>query len=131
MVRSKQTLEQQYSDLTPNSMAQWNKGRRFMPGGIIKGAYWQAPHPIYVSTAKGCYVWDIDNRKYTDFVNHHTALILGHNPPNVITALAQCIENGIVYGAPVQLEAEISETLYVQGSRARIILYVYLLQNSY
>ena len=30
-----------------------------------------------------------------------------------------------------ELEAEISETLYVQGSRARIILYVYLLQNSY
>ena len=29
-----------------------------------------------------------------------------------------------------ELEAEISETLYVQGSRARIILYVYLLQNS-
>ena len=111
MVRSKETLELQYTNLTPNSMDQWNRGRKFMPGGIIKGAYWQSPHPIYISSAKDCYVWDIDDRKYTDFVNHHTALILGHTPPNVINALAQSISNGIVYGAPVQSEAEISEEI--------------------
>ena len=89
MVRSKEALEAEYRSATPGSLAQWERGRPVMPGGIIKGAYWNPPYPLYVDHAEGCYLWDLDGRKYVDFANHHSAMILGHSHPAVVEALKQ------------------------------------------
>ena len=111
MVRSKHSLEAEYLRLTPRSRAQWERGRPVMPGGVIKGAYWKSPHPTYVERADGCYLWDLDGRRYVDFSNHHSATILGHNHPAVVEALQRELERGLAFGAPTTLEAEIAEEL--------------------
>ena len=79
MVRSRDSLEAEFRRVTPRSRAQWERGKPTMPGGIIKGAYWSPPYPIYVERARECYMWDLDGRRYVDFANHHTAMILGHS----------------------------------------------------
>ena len=49
----------------------WGKSNKLIPGGnmliskrpnLFAPKYW----PTYYQKAKGCYVWDIDNKKYTD-----------------------------------------------------------------
>ena len=87
MVKSKESLEVEYRRVTNKSLAQWEKGKHFMPGGLIKGAYWFPPYPLYVDRANECYLWDIEGRKYVDFANHHTAMILGHSFPEVVENL--------------------------------------------
>ena len=87
MVKSLQSLEQEYIAKTPVSKAQWQKGQSSMPGGVIKGAYWSSPYPDYVDRAEGCYVWNLDGQKFVDFGNHHSAMLLGHSHPNVIKAI--------------------------------------------
>ena len=82
-----------------------------MPGGVIKSAYWFAPHPTYMDRGDGCYIWDIDGNKYADFTNHHTATILGHNHPAVMEALQKELERGMALSGPTTLEAEIAEEL--------------------
>ena len=111
MVRSRESLEAEYVAATPKSRAQWERGKPVMPGGVIKGAYYFSPHPIYMDRADGCYMWDLDGRKYVDFANHHTSTILGHNHPAVVEALQKELERGWALGAPTTLEAELAEEI--------------------
>ena len=110
-MRSLESLHQEYRRVTPRSLAQWERGRPVMPGGIIKGAYWSSPYPIYVDRAQDCYLWDLDGRRYVDFDNHHTAVILGHSPQAVRDAIERELARGIGLGAPTTLEAEMAEEL--------------------
>ena len=111
MPRSREILEEEIRLATPKSRAQWERGTATMPGGVIKGAYWMAPHPIYVERAEDCYVWDLDGHKYVDFTNHHTAMVLGHSPPTVIEAVNKAVARGLGFGAPSTLEAEMAEEI--------------------
>ena len=111
MVKSRQSLEAEYAERTPKSRAQWERGRPVMPAGVIKSAYWFAPHPTYMDRGDGCYLWDLDGNKYVDFTNHHSATILGHNHPAVVEALRKELERGIALGGPTTLEAEIAEEI--------------------
>ncbi len=111
MPRSRAILEQSIKENTPRSIQQWKRGLKTMPGGVIKGAYFTNPHPVYVDKAEDCYLWDIDGNKYLDFTNHHTAMILGHSPPSVIQAINDAISQGLGLGAPSTLEAEVSEEI--------------------
>ena len=111
MPRSREVLEEEIKQATPRSRAQWERGLASMPGGVIKGAYWLAPHPIYVEKAEDCYLWDLDGRKYVDFTNHHTAMVLGHSPPSVIEAVNEAVASGLGFGAPSTLEAEMAEEI--------------------
>ena len=87
MVKSMEALEEDFRAKTPKSIQQWQAGRPIMPAGVMKGAHFMAPHPVYVDHAADCYLFDIDGNRYVDFANHHTAAILGHSPPQVVEAL--------------------------------------------
>jgi glutamate-1-semialdehyde 2,1-aminomutase len=111
MVRSTESLEAEFRSLTPKSRAQWERGKPVMPGGIMKEGYWSRPYPLYIDRAEGCYLWDLDGRRYVDFANHHTAVILGHNHPAVMEAVQGEMARGVALGAPTELEAEMAEEL--------------------
>ena len=111
MVKSMEVLEAELRQVTPRSLAQWERGKPVMPGGIIKGAYWSPPYPVYVERAQDCYLWDLDGRRYVDFANHHTSMILGHSHPAVLAAVQKEIDKGLGFGMPTALEAEIAEEL--------------------
>lgn len=82
-----------------------------MPGGVIKGAYWSPPYPLYFDRAKDCNLWDLDGNRYLDFANHHTAMVLGHSYPAVVEAVQKEVERGFGLGGPTTLEAEIAEEI--------------------
>ena len=111
MPRPREVLKEEIRQATPRSLAQWERGQATMPGGVIKGAYSMVPHPIYIERAEDCYLWDIDGRRYVDFTNHHTAMVLGHSPPAVIEALNEAVASGLGFGAPSTLEAEMAEEI--------------------
>jgi len=108
MVKSINALEKEFRQITPNSFSQWQLGKPVMPGGVIKGAYWNYPYPIYAKRAEDCYVWDLDGRRYLDFANHHTTTILGHSHPGVLKAVQKEVQKGLGLGMPTTLEAEMA-----------------------
>ena len=111
MVKSMEALEEDFRAKTPKSIQQWQAGRPIMPAGVMKGAHFMAPHPVYVDHAEDCYLFDIDGNRYVDFANHHTAAILGHSPPQVVEALHTQVDRGIAFGTPTTLEREVAEEL--------------------
>ena len=59
----------------------------------------------------GCYLYDVDGRRYIDFTNHHTAQILGHNHTVVNSAIKAQVSRGIALGAPTGIEVELAEEM--------------------
>ncbi len=111
MVRSLESLHEEYTAKNPKSRAQWERSRATMPAGVIKGAYTRSPFPFYVDHSDGCTLTDIDGNVVVDFGSHHSAMILGHTHPEVAVAVEQEIERGLGLGNPTDLEAEISEEM--------------------
>lgn len=68
------------------------------------------PHPLAmeISHAKGCYIYDTNNKAYLDFVAGVSACSLGHGHPSVINAIEHQLQkymHVMVYGEYIQKPA--------------------------
>ncbi len=51
------------------------------------GAHNYHPLPVVISKAAGCEVWDVEDKKYIDFLSGYSAVNQGHCHPKIIQAL--------------------------------------------
>lgn len=51
------------------------------------GAHNYHPLPVVLKKGKGVYVWDVDDKKYFDFLSAYSAVNQGHCHPKIINAL--------------------------------------------
>lgn len=59
---------------------------RHVPRGVVTA------HPIFVERAEGSHVWDVDGRRYLDFVGGIGVLNVGHNHPRIVAAVKAQLE---------------------------------------
>lgn len=65
--------------------------------------------PEIIARGKGCRVYDDKGREFIDFRNSLGPVTLGYCYPEVDEAIKAQLENGIIFGHPTALEAEVSE----------------------
>jgi len=53
------------------------------------GAHNYHPLPVVLDKGKGVFVWDVEGRKYYDFLSAYSAVNQGHSHPKIIKALTQ------------------------------------------
>ena len=53
------------------------------------GATNYSPLPVVLSRGKGVYLWDVDGKKYYDFLSSYSAVNQGHCHPKIIHALQE------------------------------------------
>ena len=53
------------------------------------GAHNYHPLPVVLQRGEGVFVWDVDDKKYFDFLSGYSALNQGHCHPKIIKALAE------------------------------------------
>lgn len=53
------------------------------------GAHNYHPLPVVISKAAGCEMWDVEGKKYFDFLSGYSAVNQGHCHPKIIDALIQ------------------------------------------
>ncbi len=54
---------------------------QYVPRGIVTA------HPLVIDRAQGSELWDVDGKRYLDFVGGIGVLNIGHNHPNVVKAV--------------------------------------------
>jgi glutamate-1-semialdehyde 2,1-aminomutase len=89
-----------------------------IPGGVdspVRGFGNVGGTPYFVTRAEGCFVWDAEGRRYTDYVQSWGASILGHAHPTVVEAVQRAAADGTSYGAPTEREVLLAEAI-----RARV-----------
>lgn len=57
------------------------------------GAQNYHPLPVVLSRGEGVFVWDVEGKKYYDFLSAYSAMNQGHCHPKIIAALKQQAEN--------------------------------------
>ena len=53
------------------------------------GAHNYHPLPVVLSRGEGVYVWDVDGKKYYDFLSAYSAVNQGHCHPKIVDAMVQ------------------------------------------
>lgn len=103
--------ERRFVQAHPSSGKRHDAARKVMPGGNTRTVIYYPPFPVTISRGEGCFVWDLDGNRYTDFVCEFTAGLYGHSEPAIIDAVKEALGNGIVLGAPNRYEAELARLL--------------------
>ena len=94
---------------TRRSQDLYDRARGLLPGGVSSPVRAYSPYPIYFQRGKGSHVWDVDGNEYIDYCMGFGPLILGHAREEVVMALQAQAELGTLYGAPIEMEAEMAD----------------------
>jgi glutamate-1-semialdehyde 2,1-aminomutase len=92
----------------------FQKARAIMPGGVnspVRAGKAVGMDPPFIARATGCYLWDVDRKRYIDYVCSWGPMILGHSHPRVVKALQERVSKGTSYGAPTELEVEMARKI--------------------
>jgi glutamate-1-semialdehyde 2,1-aminomutase len=104
-----QTLAARYTSEFAGSKRRFEAARDLFPCGVTHDARMMDPFPVYVTHASGAHKWDVDGHKLTDYFVGHGSHILGHCPPDVVSAVQQQMARGTHYGSCHDLEIEWGE----------------------
>jgi glutamate-1-semialdehyde 2,1-aminomutase len=97
-----------------SSIKAFERARQLIPGGVnspVRAFKSVQADPVFIQSAKGCRVRDIDGNEYMDFVASWGPLILGHAHPEIVDAIQKAAEKGTSYGAPTLIENEMAELI--------------------
>jgi glutamate-1-semialdehyde 2,1-aminomutase len=92
----------------------FEKALRVIPGGVnspVRAFKAVGGNPLFIKSAKGSRIYDVDGNKYIDYVLSWGPMILGHSHPAIVKALRSAIEKGTSFGAPTKLEIELAELI--------------------
>jgi glutamate-1-semialdehyde 2,1-aminomutase len=90
------------------------RARSRIPGGVnspVRAFRGLGRQPFFVDRADGANIWDVDGKKYIDYVGTWGPAILGHAPPVVIEAVRETAGRGVSFGIPNPLEVEMAELI--------------------
>src|SRR5437016_3346699 len=91
------------------SAAAFARANRLIPGGVNSPARAFGAvggHPLFIARGEGPYLFDLDGRRYVDFVGSWGPLIFGHAHPRVVAAIEAALPDGTNFGAPTEREGE-------------------------
>jgi len=97
-----------------NSEKLFEQAQKYIPGGVnspVRAFRAVGGTPIFFEQAKGAYLFDVDEKKYIDYVLSWGPMILGHAHPDVISAVGETINSGLSFGAPTAIESEIAKEI--------------------
>jgi len=88
------------------------KAQKVMPGGVnspVRAFNAVGGEPLFIKSAKGCTITDVDGNEFIDYVSSWGPLIFGHAHPRIVEAIIRQAELGTSYGASTELEIELAE----------------------
>ncbi len=85
-----------------------------MPGGVnspVRAFNNLRDNPIYFTKGNGPYLFDVDGKRYVDYVGSWGPAIAGHSHPEVVSAVRTQLESGLSFGAPTEIETVLAEKI--------------------
>lgn len=85
----------------------FEQAQSYIPGGVnspVRAFKSVGGTPPFIERASGAYLYDVDGKRYIDYVGSWGPMVAGHAHPEVIEAVKAAAENGLSFGAPTELE---------------------------
>ena len=90
----------------------FEKASQVIPGGVnspVRAFRSVGSEPLFISSAHGARVTDVDGNEFIDFVCSWGPMIAGHSHPEIITAVKETAAKGTSFGAPTPNEITLAE----------------------
>lgn len=97
-----------------SSKAQFERAKLSIPGGVnspVRAFKGVGGTPVFMQSAKGVHLKDVDGNSYVDYINSWGPMILGHCHPEIVSALQSKAAEAISFGAPTEGETMIAELI--------------------
>jgi len=97
-----------------NSHQHFLDAQQYIPGGVnspVRAFRGVGGDPIFFDRAEGSYLFDVDGKKYIDYVGSWGPMVLGHAHPEVIDIVQKTAAKGLSFGAPTPLETQMAKKL--------------------
>ncbi|MCY3901382.1 MAG: aspartate aminotransferase family protein [Caldilineaceae bacterium] len=105
------TIVQTFKQRTQGSQEWDARAKKSLPGGDTRASSYYTPYPAYMVRGEGCYLYDLDENRYIDFLNNYTSLIHGHAHPATVSAIQEQAARGTVLGSAAEVTVEHAEML--------------------
>ena len=92
----------------------FDRAQKVLPGGVnspVRAFRAVDLCPRFITEAHGAYLYDADGNRYLDYVCSWGPMLLGHDHPEVRSAVEEAVRHGLSFGAPTQREVEMAELM--------------------
>tara|TARA_A200000159_G_scaffold156249_2_gene170982 strand:+ start:16940 stop:18220 length:1281 start_codon:yes stop_codon:yes gene_type:complete len=83
-----------------------------IPGGVnspVRAFKAVGGTPRFIEKADGPYIYDVDGKRYIDYVQSWGPMVLGHNNDKIREAVIHAAASGLSFGAPTEAEIIMAE----------------------
>ncbi len=90
----------------------FERAQHTIPGGVnspVRAFKSVGGTPVFIDRADGAYLYDVDGKRYIDYVGSWGPMLLGHNHPAIREAVIKAAEKGLSFGAPCPAEIDMAE----------------------
>lgn len=90
------------------------QSKQVIPGGVnspVRAFQAVGRTPLFIKSAAGSHITDVDGNTYIDYVCSWGPGILGHAHPQVIEAVQRACADGLTFGAPTEKEYILAEMI--------------------
>lgn len=101
-------------NITNTSKQLFERAQLSIPGGVnspVRAFKSVGGTPLFITKAKGAYLYDADGNEYIDYIASWGPMILGHAYEPVVKAIQEKAVYSTSYGAPTELEIEMAELI--------------------
>jgi len=94
------------------SAALFQRAQHTIPGGVnspVRAFKSVGGTPVFIERADGAYLFDVDGKRYIDYIGSWGPMLLGHNHPAIRQAVINADEKGLSFGAPCPAEVSMAE----------------------
>lgn len=94
------------------SEALFQRAQQTIPGGVnspVRAFKAVGGTPRFITKADGPYIWDVDGKRYIDYIQSWGPMVLGHNNERIRNAVIEAAQNGLSFGAPTEAEVIMAE----------------------
>lgn len=105
----------------------FEEAQQLLPGGVnspVRAFRGVGGEPIFIDSANGPYLFDVDGNRYLDYVQSWGPMILGHAYPSVVEAVVQVSKRGFSFGAPTQAESELARLVIASVPSIEMVRFV-------
>ncbi len=85
-----------------------------IPGGVnspVRAFSSVGGEPLFFDRAEGACIFDVDGKRYIDYIGSWGPMICGHAHPHIIEAVQRAVANGLSFGTPSPGEVTMAERL--------------------
>jgi glutamate-1-semialdehyde 2,1-aminomutase len=90
----------------------FKQAKSVIPGGVnspVRAFKAVGGNPVFVESAEGAYLYDVDGNRLIDYINSWGPMIMGHAFKPVIDAVIEKAKNGTSFGMPTEIETKIAD----------------------